>query len=98
MICCVVRIKALAGQGDAFVKAFTDYAETVKADEPGTRVYTLNKDRDEADLFWAVEFYDSPEAREVHAANFVRLVAGAGHPVDGHPVFQTFDTVAGYIE
>ena len=82
--------------GRVIARAWVDpeYKQTLIAD-PTTALHgegLMFPDR------YVVEFYDDPAARDLHEVNFQRLVAGAGHPVDGAPQFQTFDTVAGYIE
>jgi quinol monooxygenase YgiN len=96
MICQVVKIRARPGQGEALVQTFRDYARTVRAGEPGTRLYTLNAARDEADVYYAVEFYDDEAAMNLHAANFDKVAEKLTAPTAGPPEFLVLDYQAGY--
>ena len=96
MICAVVKVRAKPGMGDKLVQDFQDYSVWVKANEPGVKVYTLNKDREAADVYWAVEFYDDEAAQALHMQNFQKVAATVGATAAEPPTFQMFDFKAGF--
>ena len=96
MICAVVKITTKPGMGDQLVQGFVENAARVKAGEPGTRLYTLNKSRDEAEVYYAVEFYDDDAAMQTHMANFQKVAEQLSAPVACEPTFLVLDFQHGF--
>ena len=76
MITAVVTVRAKAGKGPELEADFVRYAAWVKANEPGTSLYTLNKSRTEPDTYYAVEAYADDAAMQTHMANFQKRADG----------------------
>ena len=96
MICAVVRIPIKPEMHEAMVRGFVENAAKVKASEPGTRLYTLNKSQDEPDVYYAVEFYDDKAAMDLHLANFQKVAEKLSAPLSAPPTFQVFDYTTGF--
>lgn len=80
MITAIVRVQAKPGMGPAIEEDFRQWAAVVKEKEPGTLLYTLNKSRDEPDVYYAVEQYTDAAAMQVHMDNFQARGGGGGEP------------------
>ena len=57
MISLIATVRAKPGMGKALEDDFRAWAEVVKANEPGTLQYTLNRSKDDPDLYYAIEAY-----------------------------------------
>ena len=76
MITVIATIRAKPGKGAELEADFRDWAEVVKAKEPGTLMYTLSRSVEDPDLYVALEFYADDAAVQVHMANFQARPAG----------------------
>lgn len=94
MICAIVTVRAKPGKGPELEADFRAWAEVVKAKEPGTLLYSLNRSREEADTYVAVEIYADEAARQAHVANFQARAGGAGDVFAGPPEIRLLDRLA----
>ena len=78
MITAIVTVRALPGKGPALEADFAAYAEKVRANEPGAVLYSLNRSREDPDLYYAIEIYQDEAALQTHLENFQK--AGGGTP------------------
>ncbi len=94
MITAVVTVHAIPGKGPALEADFAEYAKWVKANEPGTILYSLNKSRTEANTYHAVEMYADDAAMATHMANFQSRTGGPTEPMtEGEMEFMLLDRV-----
>ena len=94
MITAVVTVRAIPGKGPQLEADFVKYAAWVKANEPGTILYTLNKSRTEPDTYHAVEIYEDDAAMATHLANFNARTDGPAEPLtEGEMEFILLDRV-----
>jgi quinol monooxygenase YgiN len=95
MITAIVTVRARAGKGPELEADFSRYAAWVKANEPGTILYSLNKSRTEPDTYHAVELYQDEAAMQTHLANFQKRTDGPSEPLtEGDMQFMLLDRVA----
>ena len=71
---------------------FRAWAEVVKAREPGTLQYTLNRSREDPQLYFTVELFADQAAVEDHIRNFQARPAGPDL-FDEPPKIQVFDKI-----
>jgi|WetSurMetagenome_2_1015567.scaffolds.fasta_scaffold147259_1 quinol monooxygenase YgiN len=90
MITVIATVKAKPGKGAELEADFRAYAEQVKANEPGTLLYTLNRSREDADTFYAIEIYADEAAVQTHMKNF-QARQGAPDVAMGPPQIQVLD-------
>jgi quinol monooxygenase YgiN len=85
----VATIKAKAGSEAEFQAAALQLAASVRANEPGCLLYTLNKG-DAPDTFVFMERYADEDALKAHRAteHFKTLGRAMGAFMDGPPVVQ----------
>ncbi|MEI9965236.1 MAG: antibiotic biosynthesis monooxygenase [Caulobacteraceae bacterium] len=70
------------------------YAAWVKANEPGTILYSLNKSRTEPDTYHAIEIYEDDAAMQTHLKNFHARTDGPAEPLTvGEMEFMMLDRV-----
>jgi quinol monooxygenase YgiN len=91
MITVVVTIKPKPGREKEFEKTFHDYAGTVRANEPGTILYTLNRSRDDAAVYQAIEIYADDAAMRTHLRNFEAAGVGDETLFVSPPAFKVLD-------
>ncbi len=92
MITVIATIRAKPGKGPELEADFRSYADTVKANEPGTLLYTLNRSQDDPDLYLAVERYADEAAVPTHMNNFQARQGGPDVAV-GPPEIQLLQRV-----
>ena len=92
MITAIVTVRARAGKGPDLEADFRKYAAWVKANEPGTILYSLNKSRTEPNTYHAVEVYADEAAMQTHLANFQKRADGPTEPLnEGELEFMLLD-------
>jgi quinol monooxygenase YgiN len=94
MITVIATVRAKPGKGPELEADFRAWAEVVKQKEPGTLLYTLNKSREDPNLFYAVEQYRDQAAVQAHMANFQARTGGATGIAEGPPEILVLDQVA----
>jgi quinol monooxygenase YgiN len=92
MIAVIATVRAKPGKGPELEADFRAWAEVVKQKEPGTLQYTLNRSKDDPDLYYAIEFYQDEAAVQAHMANFQARQAGPDLAV-GPPEIKVLDRV-----
>lgn len=90
MITVIATVQAKPGKGAELEADFKSYAEQVKANEPGTLLYTLNRSREDPDTFYAIEIYQDDAAVAAHMQNF-QARKGAPDVALGPPKIQVLD-------
>ena len=76
MIGMMVELTVAPGSTDAYERAFAVQAASVRANEPGIRLYELFKSRTLADSYPLIEMYDEPEAGRPEQVHRDRLERG----------------------
>ena len=95
MITAIVTVRARPGKGPELEADFVKYAQWVKANEPGTALYSLNKSRTEPDTYHSVEMFEDEAAVQAHIANFQKRADGPAEPLtEGEMAFMMLDRVA----
>ena len=92
MISVIAIIRAKPGMGPGLEADFREWAAVVKAKEPGTLTYTLNRSREDPDLYYAIELYADDAAVQAHMANFQARPPGPDVAV-GPPEIIVLDKV-----
>lgn len=84
--CLLVRLTAVAGRRAALLDMLNTYADGL-AEEPGTEVYIVSVDPDDADLVWLYEMFADEEAENAHrsSSGFADLIAQMSDLVAGPP-------------
>jgi quinol monooxygenase YgiN len=67
------KLTAHPGQRDELLQTLEPMMQTVLAEEPGTVVYAVHHDTEDADAIWFYEIFTDQSALEAHAANETRL-------------------------
>ena len=93
MITVIATVRAKPGKGPELEADFRAYAEVVKANEPGTLMYTLSRSREDADLYYALETYADEAAVQAHMQNFQNRQGGATDIAAGPPQIQVLDRI-----
>jgi len=65
----IAKITAKDGQRDALRDAFASTGMANAAAEPGTEVYALNEDANDANVLWFYELYTDGEALAAHGGS-----------------------------
>lgn len=88
MIVILATMKVKEGKADEFEALVTDLAASVRSDEPGNHLYTLNKTKEGDYVF--IEKYENSDALKAHSASahFQAAFATMGGLLDGMPVIQ----------
>ena len=92
MISIIATVRAKPGAGPELEADFRAWAEVVKANEPGTLQYTLNRSREDPDLFYALELYADDAAVQTHVQN-LRARQGGADVFAAPPQIQVLDRV-----
>lgn len=66
--CMLVRLTAVAGRRAALLDMLNTYADGL-AEEPGTEVYIVSVDPDDADLVWLYEMFTDEDAEHAHRSS-----------------------------
>lgn len=69
MLTVIATVRAKPGKGPELEADFQAWAAVVKEKEPGTLQYTLNRSKEDPDLYFAVELYADEAAIQAHLAN-----------------------------
>ena len=92
MITVIATVRARPGKGAELEADFRAWAEVVRAKEPGTLSYTLNRSREDPDVYYALETYADEAAVQAHIANF-QARQGAPDVAAGPPEIMVLDRV-----
>ena len=90
MITVIATIRAKPGKGPELEADFREWAAVVKANEPGTLMYTLSRSKEDPDVYVALEFYADEAAVQAHMANFQARKGGGDFAV-GPPKIEVLD-------
>jgi len=93
MIAVIATVRARPGKGPELEADFRAWAAVVKEKEPGTLQYTLNRSREDANLYYAIELYQDEAAVQAHMANFQAREGGARDVAEGPPQILVLDKV-----
>ncbi len=90
--CLMVRLTCKEGQRPALLDALNTYADGL-AEEPGTEIYLVSLDPDDASLVWLFEVFKDEDAELAHraATGFTRLVTAMSDHVAGPPAVLRMD-------
>ena len=91
MITVIAPVRAAPGKGPELEADFAAYAKVVKANEPGTLMYTLRRSREDPELYYALETYADEAAVQAHMQNFQNRQGGAEGVAAGPPQIQVLD-------
>jgi len=94
MISMIATLRAKPGKGPELEADFRAWAAVVKANEPGTLQYTLNRSREDPHLYYALELYADEAALQAHMKNFQARQGGAVDVAEGPPKIELLDPVA----
>ena len=92
MITVIATVRAKPGKGPELEADFRQWAEVVKAKEPGTLQYTLSRSREDPELYYALELYADQDAVDAHMKNFQARPAGPDVAA-GPPQIQILDKI-----
>lgn len=95
MIAVIATIRTKPGAAAEFEPAFQALAEAVRANEPGNRLYQLNRSRAEDGVYKVFEIYEDQAAVEAHraSAHFKELGAKLGPFMAGRAEVEVLDAV-----
>jgi quinol monooxygenase YgiN len=65
-IAAIAKIVAQDGKRDELIEAMGPLVDHVKANEPGTLTYLMNKDASDENVIWMYEEYEDQEALAAH--------------------------------
>ena len=93
MLVILANMKVKEGKAEEFEALVRDLAESVRRDEPGNHMYTLNKTKDGEYVF--IEQYEDADAFKAHSssAHFKASFGTMGALLDGMPVIQQLTEV-----
>ncbi|MFQ5665267.1 MAG: putative quinol monooxygenase [Candidatus Binatia bacterium] len=93
----IATLKVQAGSEAAFQQAADKMIAHVKAHEPGTLTYVLNRSRSDPTEFAFYEVYADEAAFTAHGASAAmqEFFGAVGTLLDGQPVIKTYEEVAG---
>lgn len=78
MIGVSVEMRVKPGRGAELEQIMATLAEAIEREEPGTRVFSLSRSRDDENLYTAFEIYESAAAIELHGATEHLRIARLG--------------------
>ena len=93
MITVIATVRAAPGKGPDLEADFRDYPAWVKANEPGTLMYTLSRSKDDTELYYALETYADEAAVATHMQNFQNRQGGAKDVAAGPPEILVLDRI-----
>jgi len=82
----IVRLTANEGMRPALLDMLNTYADGL-AEEPGTEVFVVSMDPEDANIVWLYEIFADEEAENAHRASegFARLMAEMPELLNGQP-------------
>jgi quinol monooxygenase YgiN len=92
MITLIATLRTKPGMGAELEADFSAWSKTVKANEPGTLQYDLNRSREDADVYCVVEAYADEAALKTHMKN-LRARPNPPTMLAGPPTLQVFDKI-----
>jgi quinol monooxygenase YgiN len=97
MITLVIRIKVQDGKQAEFEKAASEQVERVRANEPGTVLYTMVRSQTDATEYYFLEAYKDDEAFAFHIQEFQKIWGPQMNSMIAQPnVVTRCDDVAGF--
>ena len=96
MITVIATLKVKSGQEDALIAGIRKMIDHVKANEPGTITYVLNRSTADPTTFLVYEVYADQAAFATHGASQPCWSSSglAGSILDGRPDIAMYDEVA----
>ncbi len=94
MITLIATLRTKPGMGPELEADFSAWSKIVKANEPGTLQYDLNRSREDANVYYVVEAYTDEAAVETHMKN-LKAHHSSNPPtmLVGPPTLQVLDKV-----
>ncbi len=92
MIAVIATIRAKPGMGPQVEADFRAWAEVVKANEPGTLQYTLNRSSEDPLEYYTYEIFADQAAVDAHMRNFQARPPGPDM-ADGPPKILVLDKI-----
>jgi quinol monooxygenase YgiN len=89
----IATIKVQEDKVEEATTFFKKLAADVKANEPGTLVYTLNQRKDDPTVFMAYEKYESDQALGIHSQNLGKKAADFGALLAGPAEIVILDEI-----
>lgn len=88
----VVRLTAKAGMRPALLDTLNTYADGL-AEEPGTEVYLLSTDPDDANLVWLFEVFKDEDAENEHRSStgFATMITSLNDLLEAPPAILRMD-------
>ena len=82
----MVRLTAVAGMRPALLDLLNTYADGL-AEEPGTELFIVSLDPDDANIVWLYEIFADEEAENAHRASqgFAHLMSAMPEMLEGQP-------------
>lgn len=65
----IAKFTALEGKRDELAAACQQMIDYVSGNEPGTEVYVLHEDRDDANVLWFYEVYSDSDSLKTHGGS-----------------------------
>jgi len=100
MLFMIVRIVVAREDATSFERAFSEFAQTVRAVEPGTLVYELARDRQRSGHYTIIEGYRDEASQQAHSATphmeaFLPIFSQA---LEGAPDVQIVEAIDSALE
>lgn len=82
----LVRLTCNKGQRPAMLDMLNTYADGL-GEEPGTEIFIVSLDSDDADIVWLYEVFRDAEAQDAHraSAGFARMMSAMPDLIAGPP-------------
>ena len=92
--CLLVRLTAADGRRLELLDVINTYADGL-AEEPGTELFMVSLDPDDANLVWMYELFRDERAENAHraASGFADLLAGVTELLSGPPAILRMDPI-----
>jgi quinol monooxygenase YgiN len=97
-VAAIAKLTAVEGKGGELASVIADLVEAVRQGEPGTLVYAAAQDRENPDVFWFYELYESSDAATAHSTGAALATAGGRMRglLGGAPEIHRLAPVAGH--
>lgn len=97
MVVVLARLRLRPDRADEGAAALRDFVEYVRREEPGTLTYVVHRKRDEPRELIVYERYADQASFQEHtnSARFAEMFSVLGPMLDGEPVIELWEEVAG---
>ena len=88
----LVRLTCKDGQRPSLLEVLNTYADGLE-EEPGTEMFVVSLDPDDANIVWLFEVFKDEEAEDAHRASqgFARMMMSMPDFLDGGPAILRMD-------